>query len=100
MLARTAAWMDVTNMIQFDKALLIFPVPAQNCERSRMIEDFSAPPPYRRVHDHDSVRSRFPALVPCSQPRVAGVWAHRAVRPPGIVLRIAGRSLRGRFLGT
>jgi hypothetical protein len=33
-----------------------------------MIEDF-----HRHtvgVHDHDSIRYRFPALVPCSQPRI------------------------------
>jgi hypothetical protein len=31
-----------------------------------------APPPYRRGHDHNSFRPRFPALVPCSQPRLTG----------------------------
>jgi len=30
------------------------------------------------VHDHDSVRSRFPTLVPCSQLSIAGARAHRA----------------------
>jgi dienelactone hydrolase len=31
-----------------------------------------APPPYRRGHDHNSFRPRFPALVPYSQPRLTG----------------------------
>jgi hypothetical protein len=39
-----------------------------------------------RVHDHDSVHSRFPALVPDPQPRIAGAGAHR-VRHQVIVLR-------------
>ena len=32
-----------------------------------------APPPYRRGLNHNSFRPRFPALVPCSQPRLTGV---------------------------
>ena len=33
---------------------------------------FLVPCPYRRGHDHPSVRCRFPALVPGTQPRFAG----------------------------
>src|SRR5882762_854125 len=36
-----------------------------------------APPPYRRGHGHNSFHPRFPALVPCSQPRLTGARARR-----------------------
>ncbi|MSP87682.1 MAG: tetratricopeptide repeat protein [Alphaproteobacteria bacterium] len=39
--------------------------------------EFFAPPPYRRGHDHASVRLRFSALVPGPQPRLAGARARR-----------------------
>jgi hypothetical protein len=45
--------------------------------KGRECLEIFAPPPYRRGHDHNYFRVRFPALVPCSQPRVTGARARR-----------------------
>ena len=48
------------------------PVPTQNRELSREIEEFPGTAALPWVHDHDSVDFGFPALVPRPQPRIAG----------------------------
>jgi hypothetical protein len=47
----------------------------------RPIVAFLAPCPYRRGHDHPSVRCRFPALGPGTQPRFAGARACCSATP-------------------
>ena len=42
---------------------------------------FRVPRPYRRGHDHTSVRGRFPALVPAAQPRLVGTRARCSATP-------------------
>jgi hypothetical protein len=42
---------------------------------------FLVPCPYRRGHDHPSVRCRFPALVPDTQPHLTGTRARRSATP-------------------
>jgi hypothetical protein len=46
-------------------SLVPLPVPTQNSETPNSLEILAAPP-YRRGHDHDSFRTRFTALLPCS----------------------------------
>ena len=42
---------------------------------------FIVPRPYRRRHDHPSVRGRFPPLVPAAQPRLVGTRARCPATP-------------------
>jgi hypothetical protein len=53
------------------------PVPTQNSELSERLADFPCDRRTVARHDHHSIRSRFHALVPVSQPSVAGIQACR-----------------------
>src|SRR5260370_1812356 len=57
-------------------------MPCGGCACSKLQKDqesieFSAPQSYRHQHDHPSIRPRFPALIPGSQPRFAGARTRR-----------------------
>ena len=49
--------------------------------KRRASVSFLVPRPYRRGHDHTSVRGRFPALVPAAQPRLVGTRARCSATP-------------------
>ena len=54
---------DLIRKMSFENPLWLLKTP----KGQESLEIF-APAPYRRGHDYNSFRPRFPALVPCSQP--------------------------------
>src|ERR1700704_2618244 len=59
-------------------ALALEPLSLLKTPKSPASVAFLAPQSYRHRHDHASVRPRFPALIPGSQPRLAGTRTRRS----------------------